>query len=49
MDEKVFLLKLIDQVLYGESKIENNRLELDPGFIAVRMKKRNFIIAVKED
>lgn len=49
MDEKKFLLELIDQVLDSEPKIENNRLELDPGFIAVRMKKRNFSITVEED
>jgi len=49
MDEKEVLLELIDEKLDIEPKVENNRLELDPGFIAVRMGNKNFIIRVEED
>lgn len=48
-DGKEFLLKLIDEMLDREDKVLNNRLEIDPGFIAVRMKNKNFIIRVEED
>jgi hypothetical protein len=49
MEEQEYLLKLIDEILRKETKVENIRLELDPGFIVVRIGEKNFMISVNED
>lgn len=49
MDEQEYLLKLINGLLDKTPEVKNNRLEIDPGFIAVRMKNKDYIIRIEED